>query len=329
MRHLPRTIAALFLSLASTVACAEDKARPLEISAKPLPLSYTDRQATTLGPLRHRGTLKLTSPDSDFGGLSGIIVSPDGKSFLAITDASHWLTGELAYDKGRLSGIRGTRIAPLRDEDGKPLSGKQGDAEGLAGTLDGTVYVSFEGDHRIWSYAFGRDGLDAPARAVRVPASLADAPGNGGLEALEQLAGGRLLALTEGMKDKAGHMRGWLIDPKGGKDEALSVVARTPYEITDARQLPGGDVLTLERRFSRTGGIGFAVRRIASPDIKSGTPIRPTLVADAGMEHVIDNMEGLSVRTDEAGRTLVYVVADDNFNRPLQQTLLMLFELKD
>jgi hypothetical protein len=34
-------------------------------------------------------------------------------------------------------------------------------------------------------------------------------------------------------------------------------------------------------------------------------------------------------RPDEAGRTLVYVVADDNFNRPLQQTLLMLFELKD
>lgn len=329
MRHLPRTIAALIFSLASTVACAEEQARPLEISAKPLPLSYTDRQATTLGPLHHRGTLKLTSPDSDFGGLSGIIVSPDGKHFLAITDASHWLTGELLYDKGRLSGIKGTRIAPLRDADGKPLSGKQGDAEGLAGTLDGTVYVSFEGDHRIWSYAFGRDGLDASARVVPVPESLADAPGNGGLEALEQLGNGRLLALTEGMKDRAGHIRGWLIDPQGGKDEALSIVARAPYEITDARQLPGGDVLTLERRFSRTGGVGFAMRRIPSGDVKPGKPIRPTPLVDAGMEHVIDNMEGLSVRTDAAGRTLVYVVADDNFNRPLQQTLLMLFELKD
>jgi len=329
MRHLPRTIAALIFSLASTAACAEEKARPLEISARPLPLSYTDREATTLGPLHHRGTLKLTSPDDDFGGLSGIIVSPDGTRFLAITDASHWLTGELAYDKGRLSGIRGTRIAPLRDEAGKPLSGKQGDAEGLAGTLDGTIYVSFEGDHRIWAYAFGRDGLDAHARAVKVPASLAKAPGNGGLEALELLRNGRLLALTEGLTDKAGHTRGWLIDPQDGKDEALSIVARAPFEITDTRQLPGGDVLTLERRFSRTGGIGFAMRRIQSDEVKSGMPIQAAPVAEAGMEHVIDNMEGLSVRTDEAGRTLVYVVSDDNFNTPLQQTLLMLFELKD
>jgi hypothetical protein len=297
--------------------------------SKSLPLAYADRDARTLGKLHHLGTLKLTSPDSDFGGLSGLIVSPDGKRFLAITDASHWLTGELAYDKGRLSGIKGTRIAPLRDEDGNPLSGKQGDAEGLAGTLDGTIYVSFEGDHRIWAYAFGRDGLDAPARAVPVPEGLAKAPGNGGLEALELLRNGRLLALTEGLTDKAGQTRGWLIDPQGGKDEALSIVARAPYEITDARQLPGGDVLTLERRFSRTGGIGFAMRRFPLGSLEQGSPIRGEVIAEAGMDYVIDNMEGLSVRTDEGGRTLVYALSDDNFNGPLQQTLLMLFELRD
>jgi hypothetical protein len=297
--------------------------------SKSLPLAYADRDARTLGKLHHLGTLKLTSPDSDFGGLSGLIVSPDGKRFLAITDASHWLTGELAYDKGRLSGIKGTRIAPLRDEDGNPLSGKQGDAEGLAGTLDGTIYVSFEGDHRIWAYAFGRDGLDAAARAVPVPEGLAKAPGNGGLEALELLRNGRLLALTEGLTDKAGQTRGWLIDPQGGKDEALSIVARAPYEITDARQLPGGDVLTLERRFSRTGGIGFAMRRFPLGSLEQGSPIRGEVIAEAGMDYVIDNMEGLSVRTDEGGRTLVYALSDDNFNGPLQQTLLMLFELRD
>lgn len=325
MPRLPLVLATIILSLASTVACAEEKARPIEIMSKSLPLAYADRDARTLGKLHHLGTLKLTSPDSDFGGLSGLIVSPDGKRFLAITDASHWLTGELAYDKGRLSGIKGTRIAPLRDEDGKPLSGKQGDAEGLAGTLDGTIYVSFEGDHRIWAYAFGRDGLDAPARAVPVPEGLAKAPGNGGLEALELLRNGRLLALTEGLTDKAGQTRGWLIDPQGGKDEALSIVARAPYEITDARQLPGGDVLTLERRFSRTGGIGFAMRRFPLGSLEQGSPIRGEVIAEAGMDYVIDNMEGLSVRTDEGGRTLVYALSDDNFNGPLQQTLLMLF----
>jgi hypothetical protein len=47
------------------------------------------------------------------------------------------------------------------------------------------------------------------------------------------------------------------------------------------------------------------------------------------MEHAIDNMEGLALRSAGPDRTLLYVVSDDNFNRPLQQTLLMLFELRD
>jgi hypothetical protein len=327
--RLARTLGVLALACAATTACAEEKSRPLEIEAKPLPLSYTDREAKTLGRLVHRGTLKLTSPDKGFGGLSGLIVSPDGKRFLAITDSSAWLTGELTHDGDRLVSIRGTRIAPLRDPDGKPLSGKKGDAEGLAGTLDGNVYVSFEGNHRIWRYAFASEGLDARATPVKTPPDLATAPGNGGIEALERLKGGRLLALTEAMQDASGRTRGWLIDPDTGRNESLSVVPRAPFEITDVRELPGGDVLTVERRFSRTGGIGFSLRRIAAADLKSGRPITATLLADAGMDHVIDNMEALAVRTGANGRPLVYVLSDDNFNRPLQQTLLMLFELED
>ena len=329
MQRLPRILAAITLSLASTVACAEEKARPLEIRAKSLPLAYADRDAKTLGKLHHLGTLKLTSPDSDFGGLSGLIVSPDGKRFLAITDQSNWVTGELAYAGGRLSGIRGITIAPLRDETGKPLSGKQGDAEGLAGNLDGDVHVSFEREHRIWTYAFGEKGLEARARPVKTPADLDDAPVNGGLEALAQLKGGKLLALTEYMKDDAGNLRGWVIDPASGKSDPLAVVTRPPYAITDVRQLPGGDILTLERRFNRTGGVGFAMRRFPLGSLEQEAPIRGEVLAEVGMDYVIDNMEGLSVRTDEAGRTLVYVLSDDNFNGPLQQTLLMLFELRE
>lgn len=329
MRSL-RTFAILLLCAMGTAACADDdKARPLVIEGKPVPLSYTEREATRLGPLRHGGSLRLTSPDGDFGGLSGLIVSPDGKRFLAITDSSHWLTGELVHDGGRLTGIRGTRIAPLRDVAGKPLSGKDGDAEGLAGTLDGDVFVSFERDHRIWRYDFGRDGLEARARPVKVPAALANAPDNGGLEAITRLGDGRLLALTEEMKDDAGNLRGWIIDTTKDAARALTLVPRPPFAVTDAGQLPGGDILTLERRFSRTGGVGMAVRRIRAADLGAGKPINATLVADAGMEHVIDNMEGLSIRKDEAGRTLVYLLSDDNFNRPLQQTLLMLFILPE
>jgi hypothetical protein len=39
-------------------------------------------------------------------------------------------------------------------------------------------------------------------------------------------------------------------------------------------------------------------------------------------------MEGVSARRGPNGETLVYVVSDDNFNAPLQRTLLMMFELR-
>jgi hypothetical protein len=323
-----RLIATLLLGCTSLTACAEEARRPLEIAARPVSFALDSEGAKAVGQLAHLGSLRLTSPDSDFGGISGLIVSPDGKTFLAITDSSHWLTGKLTYTDGRLTGLTGKEIAPLRDLSGKPLQGKAGDAEGLAGSLDGDVYVSFEGDHRIWKYAFGKDGLDATPVAVKVPADLAKAPGNGGLEAITLLSDGKLLAITESYENADGDIRGWLIDPAGKAPASLALKRRAPYDVTDARQLENGDVLTLERRFNRVGGVGFAVRRIRADALKADAPIESEVIADAGMNYLIDNMEGLSIRKTSDGRTLVYMISDNNFNNPLQQNLIMLFELK-
>ena len=311
-------------------ACADETVRPLEIEAKSIPLATGEETPTSIGKLHHLGTLRLKSPDADFGGISGLIVSPDGKDFLAITDSSHWLTGELVYRGHKLTGAKGISIAPILDTNGRPLSGKGGDAEGLTGTLDGDVYISFERDHRIWRYDFGRQGLKARAVNVPVPAELADAPTNGGLEALTLLPDGRLLAITESFHDDNGNIRGWLIGGKSGEGgEALALKRRAPFDLTDIRFLPDGDILTLERRFNRTGGIGFEMRRIKGSSLKPGALLDGEVLADAGMNFIIDNMEGMSIRKDDAGKTLVYLASDDNFNPPLQQNLLMLFELRD
>ena len=42
----------------------------------------------------------------------------------------------------------------------------------------------------------------------------------------------------------------------------------------------------------------------------------------------IDNMEALGVHRDGAGRTILTVMSDDNFN-PLQRTLLLQFALTE
>lgn len=326
--RLTGLITALVLGCTTLTACAEETCRPLEITSRPVSFALDSEAVKGVGDLVHLGSLRLTSPDSDFGGISGLIVSADGKRFLAITDSSHWLTGELQYRDGRLAGMTGKEIAPLRDLSGKPLEGKSGDAEGLAGSLDGDVYVSFEGDHRIWKYAFGKDGLDAKPVAVKTPADLAKAPGNGGLEAITLLSDGKLLAITESYENADGTIRGWMIDPAGKPPASLSLKRRAPFDVTDVRQLENGDVLTLERRFNRVGGVGFGMRRFKAAALDAKEPINAEVIADAGMNFMIDNMEGLSLRKADDGRTLVYIISDNNFNKPLQQNLIMLFELK-
>lgn len=327
--HIILGFAALAVAAYTFHATAEQRdQRALTVQATALPFSTGEDAKSYAGKLRHRGTLKLTSDDADFGGLSGLIVSEDGTRLLAITDTSNWLTGTLSYRDGKLTGVQGTSIAPLKDLKGAPLSGKDGDAEGLAGSLDGDVFVSFERDHRIWRYAFGKDGLAAVPVVVPTPAELTKAPENSGLEAIAQLSDKRLLAITEAYHDDQGNIRGWLL--KDGADpEALTLVRNVPFDLTDVRQLPNGDVLTLERRFNRVGGVGFSMRRVKGSDVAAAAALDGEVVADVGMNFIIDNMEGLSVRKGEGGETLVYVVSDDNFNKSLQQTLLMMFELKD
>jgi len=40
-------------------------------------------------------------------------------------------------------------------------------------------------------------------------------------------------------------------------------------------------------------------------------------------------MTQLAARKTADGKTLIYVVSDDNFQRPLQRTLIMMFELAE
>jgi hypothetical protein len=257
---------ALLVAAALLMPCtaiADEAARPLAIESTPLRLNVGQQQEKGIGKLIFRGSLRLTSSDKDFGGLSGLFVSADRTHFLAISDVSHWVTGTLSYAGGKLTGAGGIEIGPLRDLDGHPLVGKNGDAEGLAVSPEfATAFVSFERDHRIWGYAVN-NGLDATPHVVPTPPELKQAPENSGLEGIALLHDGRLLALTESFKDSAGNFHGWLVPTTlKGKFEPLALKPRGPFELTDVRQLPNGDILTLERRFSRLGGVGFEMRRI-------------------------------------------------------------------
>lgn len=260
---------------------------------------------------------------------------------MAVSDQAHWVTGRLSYDEaGNLAGASGDRIAPLLDREGKPLAGKGGDAEGLAFDDESdplsVLYVSFEGLHRVWRYDFGRDGVNAVPVPLELPADAVAAPLNSGIEGLTRLDSARLLAMSERYGNTKGQYRAWALSTATppAPPARLFVRPEPPFSITDARLLPGGDLLTLERRFDPINGVGMEMRRFAAGDLRRAIDEGPAFVLDgrviAALDAAweIDNMEGLSVRRGPRGETLVYVLSDDNFQRTLQSTLLLLFELR-
>jgi len=347
LRRFPTSLVLACALTLGLLACGPDqghgqdaaKATPsphaIKVSATPVALNPEDADETHVGKLIYRGGLKLTSPNKHFGGLSGILVSDDGERFVAVSDKGFWVTGELTYDQGRLSGVQNVELAPLLDPNGTPVIGKlMADAEAITGTLStdpestSTLQVSFERQHRVWSYPFASDGFDARPTATSMPEDLATAKPNGGLESILEISSDQsaLVAITESTVDGDGNLKGWIV--AGAETHAISLKPNGPFSPTDLAQLPGGDLLVLERRFSPLTGVGMGLRRIPAASLKGSDALDGPQIIHLGVPYTVDNMEGLSIRTDQDGRTLLYIVSDDNFN-PLQRTLLMMFELTE
>ncbi len=79
-----------------------------------------------------------------------------------------------------------------------------------------------------------------------------------------------------------------------------------PFRPTSAADLPGGDVLVLERRFPP---IGARVLRIARDDLGDATaggsprPLHPREIARFERPLTLDNFEGIAVRSERARRS--------------------------
>ena len=303
------------------------QADPIAIDARPVALGESGDTVSRVGALDFLGGLELTSPDRRFGGLSGLAIGADGTRMTAITDRGYWIEARLDYDAaGRLVGIGDAALYPIRDAAGQPLEGSWRDAEALTRLADGRRAVGFERRHRIWLY--GGDVAHAAGQALAMPAELGAAPNNGGIEALTQLADGRLLALTEDFRAPEGGLRGWIIALDGGAAAPLAYLPAPDFHPTALALLPDGDVLVLERRFTVIAGPGARLVRVARAAIAPGAIVSGRELGRLEAPLTVDNFEGLAVRRDAVGRTLIYLVSDDNFN-PVQRTLLMQFRLAE
>lgn len=298
-------------------------AEPVTVKSSPIADFHRLSASPDYGALNWRGGLTLTSDATEFGGFSGLVLSPDCGRLTAVSDKGEWLQATLRYDGARLADLSDAQMTPTLDSKGKPFPDKRrGDAESLALLRNGKLAVAFEGVIRFGSY----DGIKSRFKPIPHPKDIDTGPGNGAVEAIGQLSDGRFIAISEGMFDAKGNIRAWAW--KGPQTTAFTLTRYDAYRVTDLAELANGTVLTLERRFEQDALPGFALRRFSTAALENGSVVKPELLLEATAPlYVIDNMEGLAICKRD-GETRLTLISDDNFNRTIQSTILLQFALK-
>lgn len=325
--------ALLALALPWGAACAAD---PLPLETQPLQLDHSDAARRQVGKLAWRGGLVLQGHHRDFGGYSGLRIEQDGRKLRAVSDTGSWMTLDLAYDsQGMLVGAGDGLVGPLHGPDGAVLHGKADtDAESMAVLADGSVLIGFEQKHRVWRYPPGDEatggGMAGRPVPFAAPPGIAGAPANAGLEGVTLLKDGRLLLVSEGLKRGPDKVAAWIGTPNGHgwtwQDAFYPIVGR--FRPSDTTALPNGDVVVLERSYTPLEGVRVRVMRLHRADIVAGATFHPEELAILQAPVITENLEGVSALPGKPGETLLWLIADDNFN-PLQRTILLHFALKD
>jgi hypothetical protein len=249
------------------------------------------------------GSYHWRSGDPLHGGFSGLEVSADGKSFTAISDHGSVALGTLGRSsEGVIESVNTGSLTPLKNIKSDALRRFQGDAEGLALRSDGQAYISFEGQHRVWSYP----ALTGRATALPKHPDFKEFQTNSSLEALAIDADGRLLVLPE---------------RSGGETIPFQIYRfdgthwQTPFTLPRLGSFlpvgmdvgPDGKLYLLERWFR---GIGFSSRVRRFDLTETGLKNEETLMKSGLGSH--DNLEGISVWHDGENIRLT-MISDDNF----------------
>ena len=334
-------IAFITVSITGYIAFQDRNLRVIQtvqipIDAEAVRLPFADEAHPVQGELLWRGGIKVSSSHQRFGGLSGLEISPDGRSLLAVTDKGLWFKGRLSYDKdGNLLSMSQGVLSSLNGSEGQALTRKRDrDSESLAMADDGSIYVSFERHHRILRYSAP---LDPDAIAIPIPTNFTTSSKNKGIEALTWLPGGCLLAIPEKVKAATENSTGENA-PNSGLIEAhlwdqfswqsLYLEPNGDFLPTGLSVTPEGDLLLLERSFSFFEGFKTSLRYFPAEEIFPGNTMQGKVLASFQAHTAIDNMEGISSRLGPNGETLIYLLSDDNLSFA-QDTLLLMFEFQN
>ena len=295
--------------------------RTQSIGLRALQFDETQPKRRRAGSLIFLKAWELTSDNSDFGGISALMALPDDR-FVGVSDAGTLVGFGLSNNQ------RANRpfIAAMPGAVGRDVGYIDRDAESIArDPVSGQFWVGYEGKHAIRRF---------PASFARVDGMIRPKPmqhwsKNSGTEALVRLKNGRFIAFSEGSgpRDNEFSALAFSGDPVEPGTSATPFYYRPPsgYKATDATQLPDGRLLILNRRVSIPKGFTAKLTLVDPNAIRRDATLTGRVIATLAPPLLVDNMEGISV-TQEEGRTIVWMISDNNF-MILQRTLLMKFAL--
>lgn len=237
-----------------------------------------------------------------FGGFSGIEISDDGRTMVAVSDRGHFVHARIDRDKENVVGIVLTDQETLLGRNGKQPRRNHRDAEGLA-VLGDRLLVSFEGLHRVDSYLH----TDQPARKTGPFPKGVSPRANGSFEALATDPKGQPLTLAEDPLGDESEAQVFRLE--GNRWQPAFVIVRTPgLHPVGADFGPDGRFYLLERGFN---GLGFRSRVRRFDVTESGFVNDTEMFRTTTGTH--DNLEGLAVWRDSDGLIRLTMISDDNF----------------
>lgn len=289
-----------------------------EVSARRLTVP-----AATDGTMRFVRGWRLVSPHSHFGGFSAIVrIGPD--RFRIVGDNGWSATLALAHG-GAVSDVR---IAPVPAPDGQPRRKAMVDVEAMAfDPHSGKSWLALEGINEVWRL----DPTFARVESRRKLATTPSWPANRGPEAMARLPDGRTILFSEDADhDERGREALLYTDDPAvpGKQSPVRFFydSRGKGLVSDAATLPDGRVLLVHRRLGFRPVFTTYIGIFDPADIAKDAVVHSRTIGRVPVR-LAENYEGAAVSV-EGGRTFLWLVSDDNFNR-WQRSLLLQFELVD
>jgi hypothetical protein len=246
------------------------------------------------------------------GGLSGLVMDPDGGGLLALSDQSYLVAADLSRDaEGRAIAFeetwRGTTLPPPRAD--WPDTWFYTDAEGLARMPDGRLAVSYEGLQRVMVHE--SDGEFS--QWIVVPELFEPLVGNTGLESVAVRSDSTVFTLPER----------W--EPADDTHRPLFVYRfdDETWRVPDVLPVDGGYVpvgldlddtgrlYVLERRVGWPLRFSSRIRRLTLGPDNTILEIETLLVTPLGQH---GNLEGISLWHRSDGTRMVALVSDNNLH---------------